>query len=659
MRTEKNDMRTPLQVLFVEDSDDDFRLLLRELTTGGYDVTAARVETADALRDALSGTLWDAVICDYTLPSFDALEALRITRASGLDPVFIVVSGTIGEEAAIEVLKAGAHDFLVKDHLARLLPAVQRELGEARARSEHRKAAQELRASETRFRQLAEASNDCIWEADGQRRLTYVSPQSRDLIGYEPEELVGTTPLELVDPNDVARLRDAFESLATGRGQVRGLEHRSRHKDGRPVILEINCLAARDERGILSGYRGLVRDVTERKRLEDQVRYAQKMEAVGTLAGGIAHDFNNLLTTILGYAGLALRGLQPTDPLAKDIQEIQDAGNQAALLTRRLLAFGRKEKVAPQVLELSRLVGRMESTLSRMLGEDIALTIQSGGTMVKADPGQIEQVILNLAVNAHEAMLMKGGRLTIGTADITVPAGAPTDVPAGSYVVLTVTDDGTGMDAATQSKAFEPFFTTKPVGHGTGLGLSTVYGIVTQCGGHVRVSSEVGRGTTFRVYLPRIEEQGAPPVVGAPTGSLRTGSETVLVAEDEEPVRRLMRGTLEGAGYTVLEAGDGAEALTLCDQNRGKVRLVVTDVVMPHLDGAALGEWILSVDPSVKVLFVSGYAEDLLESKGIQLAAAAFLNKPFTPDELLAKVREVLDDGRPAGWVEPSAPQAG
>ncbi len=648
---------TPLRVLFVDDSDADYRLLLRELTKGGYDVTASRVETADALRTALSASRWDVVICDYSLPSFDALEALRITRASALDPVFIVVSGAIGEEMAVEVLKAGAHDFIVKGQLARLLPAVRRELGDDNVRREHRRSKQELRANETRFRQLAEASNDCIWEADGQARLTYVSPQSRDLIGYEPQELIGTALLERFDPDDVPRVRDALESLKTERDQFRRLEHRSRHKDGRVLVVESNCVAVRDERGTLCGYRGLTHDVSERKRLEDQFRQAQKMEAVGTLAGGIAHDFNNLLTTILGYAGLALRGLQPTDPLAKDIQEIQDAANQAALLTRRLLAFGRKEKVTPQVFDLTRLVGRMESTLGRMLGEDIALTTQGTGTTVKADPGQIEQVIMNLAVNAHDAM-MKGGRLAIDTADMTVAAGDPTDVPPGSYVVVTVSDDGAGMNAATQARAFEPFFTTKPIGHGTGLGLSTVYGIVTQCGGHVRVSSEVGKGTTFRIYLPRIEEPGAPPVVDAASGSLRTGSETVLVAEDEEPVRRLMRTTLEGAGYTVLEAGDGAEALTLCDQNRGKVRVVVTDIVMPHLDGAALGEWILSVDPSVKVLFVSGYAEDLLERKGLQLAAAGFLGKPFTAEALLMKVREVLDDGRPAGWVKPSALQA-
>jgi two-component system, cell cycle sensor histidine kinase and response regulator CckA len=647
-------MDTPLRVLFVEDSEDDFRLLLRELTPGGYEVTAARVETAGALRDALSASSWDAVICDYKMPSFGALEALRIARAVPLDPAFIVVSGAIGEETAVEVLKAGAHDVILKSQLARLLPALKRALGEAQRRREHRRSEQELLASETRFRQVVEASNDCIWETDERWRLMYISPHCRDLIGYEPQELIGRAPLDQVDPDDVSRVREAFESLAAGRGQVRCLELRSRHKDGRPVVLELNGLAVRDEQGTLSGYRGLARDITERKRLEDQFRQAQKMEAVGTLAGGIAHDFNNLLTTILGYAGLVLRSLPPTDPIAKDIQEIQEAANQAALLTRRLLAFSRRDKVTPQVLDLHQLLERMESTLRRALGGDTALTIQGNGAMVKVDPGQIEQVIMNLAVNAHEAM-MQGGRLTIDTGDVTVPAGAPTDVPPGSYVLLSVSDTGAGMDAVTQSRAFEPFFTTKPVGRGAGLGLSTVYGIVTQCGGHVRVSSEVGRGTTFRIYLPRVEEQGTAPVVGAPSGSVRTGSETVLVAEDEEPVRRLMRATLEGAGYTVLEARDGAEALMLCDQNRGKLRLVVTDVVMPRLDGAALGEWIVSVDPSVRVLFVSGFDEDRLERKGIQLTAAAILDKPFTAEALLTKVREVLDDGRLAGWVTPSA----
>jgi two-component system, cell cycle sensor histidine kinase and response regulator CckA len=638
-------MTTPLRALFVEDSDDDFRLVVRALTKGGYSVTAERVETADALREALSAPPWDLVICDYTLPSLDGLKALQLVQASGTDPAFIVVSGTIGEETAVEVLKAGAHDFVTKGQLARLLPAVRRELREVTVRREHRTSEQALRDSEARFRHLVEASNDWIWETDAQARYTYVSPLCRDLLGYEPQELLGTTVFDLIEPDDVSRVRDAYATLAAGHGLLRGLEYGRRHKDGRLLVLETNGTRVTDAEGTFCGYRGIDRDITARRRLEDQFRQAQKMEAVGTLAGGIAHDFNNLLTTVLGYSSLILKRLPPTDPIARDILEIQEAANQAAVLTRRLLAFSRKEKVVPQVLDVAGLLERMESMLHRILGEDVALSIQGSGSKVKADPGQLEQVVMNLAVNARDAM-SHGGVLTIASADIVVQAGAQAEVPPGSYVSVAVSDNGSGMDALTQSRAFEPFFTTKPIGKGTGLGLSTVYGIVTQFGGYVRVSSEVGKGATFRIYLPHVEAQNAPAALETPSSRVHGGSETVLVVEDEDAVRRLMRTTLEGAGYTVLEAQDGLEAVTLYDQKRDTVRLVVTDVIMPHLDGGALAEWMSSVGSSIKVLFISGWTGAVLESKGVFLTGAPFLSKPFSPEELLLKVREVLDGGR-------------
>jgi two-component system cell cycle sensor histidine kinase/response regulator CckA len=638
-------MTTPLRALFVEDSDEDFRLVLRALTKGGYAVKAERVETADALRDALAASPWDLVICDYRLPSLDGMKALQLVQASGADPAFIVVSGAIGEEMAVDVLKAGAHDFVVKGQLARLLPAVRREMREATARHEHRKSEQARRESETRFRQLVEASNDWIWETDEQARYTYVSPLCRDLLGYDPPELLGTTVFGLIAPDDVSRVSKAFAALATGHDQLRSLEYGRRHKDGRIIVLESNGVRVTDAQGAFRGYRGIDRNVTERKRLEDQLRQAQKMEAVGTLAGGIAHDFNNLLTTVLGYSGLILKRLQPTDSIARDVLEIQEAANQAAVLTRRLLAFSRKEKVVPQVLDVSGLLGRMESMLHPILGQDIALTIQGSGSRVKADPGHLEQVVMNLAANARAAM-SRGGALTIDLADIVVPAGTPAEVPPGSYVTVTVSDTGSGMNAVTQSRVFEPFFTTKPIGRGAGLGLSTVYGIVTQCGGYVRVSSEVGKGATFRIYLPRVEEQKASAVFDTASSHLNGGSETVLVVEDEDAVRRLMRATLEGAGYTVLEAQDGLEAVMLYDQQRDTVRLVVTDVIMPHLDGGALAEWMSSVGSSIRVLFMSGWTDAVLESKGVFLTGAPFLSKPFSPEELLLKVREVLDGGR-------------
>lgn len=389
------------------------------------------------------------------------------------------------------------------------------------------------------------------------------------------------------------------------------------------------------------------RDVTENRAVEDQLRQAQKMEAVGRLAGGIAHDFNNLLTAIMGYGELAAGRLKPDDPTRTELSEIDRAAHRAADLTRQLLAFSRKQVLQPRVVNLNGIVSQTDKLLRRLIGEDVELVTRLHEPLgsVKADTGQIEQVLVNLAVNSRDAM-PQGGKLTIETSEVELDESSSAfhfEVPPGRYVLLAVSDTGTGMDAQTLSHVFEPFFTTKEAGRGTGLGLSMVYGVVKQSGGHVTVYSEAGIGTTFKIYLPRVEdapeEDRAPSDHATPLG----GAETILVVEDEEAVRRLTCRTLEAHGYRVIPAADAHDALLLCERYAGQIDLMVTDVVMPELSGRAVARRAAVLQPRMKVLFMSGYTDDAIVQHGVLDAGTAFLQKPFTPRSLAAKVREVLD----------------
>jgi CheY-like chemotaxis protein/two-component sensor histidine kinase len=367
------------------------------------------------------------------------------------------------------------------------------------------------------------------------------------------------------------------------------------------------------------------------------------MEGIGRLAGGIAHDFNNILSVILSCAGCALEDLKADDPVREDVVEIEKSAVRAAALTRQLLAFSRKQLLQPESLDLNRVIGEMEKMLRRIIGEDVRLGLALAPDLatVTADPGQVEQVIMNLVVNARDAM-PEGGTLTIRTANVGMDeergAGA-----AGPQVMLAVADSGVGMDEATLARVFEPFFTTKEVGKGSGLGLSTVYGIVKQSGGSIHVESEVGRGTTFRILLPR---GSSPPARERPAPAAAPGArgETVLLVEDEEAVRNVAKRILEGAGYAVLPAASAAEALRTCEQHAGEIHLLLTDVVMPQTSGSILAERLAGIRPSMKVLFMSGHTDDAVFRHGLLDGSARFLAKPFTPPDLLAKVREAIDD---------------
>jgi signal transduction histidine kinase/CheY-like chemotaxis protein len=415
---------------------------------------------------------------------------------------------------------------------------------------------------------------------------------------------------------------------------------------GRRIWVRIIGLAERDAAGTITHIHGAFQDITERRTLEDQYRQAQKMEAVGQLAGGVAHDFNNLLSVIIGYASMMVEDLRPGDPLRGNVEEMLKAGERATDLTRQLLAFSRQQMLSPRVVDFNTILAGLEKMLARLLGEDINLSLLTSHALgrVLADPGQIEQVIVNLSVNARDAM-PTGGSLSLETANVELDeayAAVHHGVQPGRYVMLAVTDTGQGMDAATRARVFEPFFTTKEQGKGTGLGLSTVHGIVAQSGGHIWIYSEIGVGTTFKVYFPRVDADVEAVVADSSAPLTRRGAETILLVEDEEQVRSVARSILRRHGYNVLEAQNGGEAFLICEQYKGKIHLLLTDVVMPRMSGRELAERIGPLRAGLKVLYMSGYTDSSIVHHGLLDAGIAFLQKPISPDLLLRKVREVL-----------------
>ncbi|MES1175283.1 MAG: PAS domain S-box protein [Myxococcales bacterium] len=509
-------------------------------------------------------------------------------------------------------------------------------------------------ADETRARLAAivESSEDAILSAGLDGTITSWNRGAEVLYLYSAAEITGQPMRLLVTPATADSERRMFEAAARGEAVLPCESERCR-KDGSIIEVSLTVSPVRDASGTVIGISEIVRDLTARRlteaalrRTEEQFRQAQKMEAVGRLAGGVAHDFNNLLSVVLSYSSFALEHLSAGDPLRSDVEQIEIAGKRATELTRQLLAFSRQQVLQPRVLDLNQVVLAMKLMLGRLLGEDIELTISMGSELgrVLADQGQIEQVVMNLAVNARDAM-PHGGRLTIETVNIqldTPYVGSHLGVAPGDYVMLAISDSGIGMDAATRARIFEPFFTTKELGKGTGLGLSTVFGIVEQSGGHVGVYSEPGRGCTFKVYLPRTDRIAPIVSSGRTSGDLR-GTETILLVEDEPQVRAAACSILRRKGYHVLETSNGGEAFLLSQDFGAKIHLLLTDVVMPRMSGRKLSERLGLERPEMKVLFVSGYTDDAIVHHGVLDAGVSFLQKPFTPDSLLRKVRDVLD----------------
>ncbi len=516
----------PVRVLMAEDSEDDALILLHALRKAGYESHCERVWTPPAMQAALQQQAWDVVISDYEMPGFGGFEALDLLKASGQDLPFILVSAVVSEETAVAAMKAGAHDFIMKRKLARLAPAIQRELREAQTRAARKAAEAALRQS------------------------------------------------------------------------------------------------------------------------EEQLRQAQKLEAVARLAAGVAHDFNNILTAISGHSVLLLRQLEPGDARRKNAEQIEKCAYRATALTRQLLTFSRKQAIEPRVLKLNDVIRNIERLLKRLIGEDVELCafLDPAAGSIKADPGQLEQVIMNLAVNARDAM-PNGGKITTTTANLTLNGPLPTAAPGlkpGRYVMLAIADTGTGMTDEVKAHLFEPFCTTTPPGKGTGLGLATCFGIVQQSSGYIEVESQLGKGTTFKLYFPQVPDAAEPNRSGSLATPVAGGRETVLLVEDEVLVRELAATTLRELGYTVLEAGNGEEGLRLAQQHCGRIDLALTDVVMPVMGGREMANALRGWRPETKILYTSGYSEEVIGNHGVLRPGIEFLQKPYLAATLARRVREVL-----------------
>lgn len=884
-----------LRVLFVEDQPADAELNLRALKEGGFEIASDTVETAEEFKRLLRSKHYDIVLVDYGLPGWTGLDAIRMLKDAGQDIPVIVVTGSLGDEAAVECIKAGAADYVLKDLLSRLPFAVRRALEEKALREERSRAQEALRESEERFRIVARATNDAVWDwdlvtdalswgegftqlfgyqpaqiepgieswyagihpedkdrvlsgiegvirgggrrwsdeyrfrradgsyasifdrgyvihddagkpvrmigammditerhrvekafreseekyrllfsqapdavlildlethdfldanqaaselyghthdefvrlkakditaepertagalqeaqtgflhvplrwhrkkdgavfpveitgrpfvwkgrsvmcvflrditdrwraeealraseerfrrivetaeegiwvSDGENKTTFANKKMADMLGYTQEEMMGVSLFDFMEEEERALAAHNVERRRAGISEQH--EFKFRRKDGSPLWAFLVTGPVLNEAGQYAGSLTMVTDMTQRRQLEEQLRQAQKMEAVGRLAGGIAHDFNNLLTIISGYSELLLERLEADNPMRGQAEQIKKAGDRAAALTRQLLAFSRQQVLVPQVLDLNHVVANTLSMLRRLIGEDVELVAVEGPGLgrVKADPGQLEQVIMNLAVNARDAM-PRGGKLTLETANAELDetyARSHFPIQPGPYVMLAVSDTGCGMEAETQAHIFEPFFTTKEKGKGTGLGLAMVYGIIKQSGGYIWCYSEVGQGTAFKIYLPRVEEveemKGKVGVWVAPERC----TETVLVVEDEPEVRQLARRILAAQGYQVLEARHGEDALLVCEQHPGPIHLLLTDVVMPEMGGPELAERLAPFRREMKVLYMSGYTDDAIVHHGVLTSGAAYLQKPFTPEALARKVWEVL-----------------
>lgn len=812
-------MGTPLRLLMVEDSDDDATLALRVLQRGGYDVTCTRVETAAAMRAALTEERWDLVLSDYSLPRFSAPAALALLLEVSPDTPLIVVSGACGEDTAVELIRSGARDFFLKHSLVRLVHAVERELDAAKALAKRRAteealrvAAEQARAAQERALRFFTLSLELLCVLDLEGRFLELNPMWEEALGFTLDELRGRAFSDFVHPDDREATRAVWRGLAPGERPV-SFESRCVAKDGsarsflwsatvspgerhcyaaarditplreaqedlraraerqqtiaqlgqlalarpgevaailgeaaaavartlrvehahvlelvedasafevvagvggtsglgsfpsgaafqpgfalragapvvtadfrvearfaRPPLLpddvvsggcvvlpgtkgplgvlgafatEARCYSP-EETAFMQSVAHVVATVLQRRdaeaaldALEGQLRQAQKMDAVGRLAGGVAHDFNNLLTAILGYSELLLAGLERDDPRWRQVEQIRKAGERATSLTKQLLVFSRHQQVERRVIDVNAIVADMEVMLTRLIGEDLAVELVLAPDLgrVLADAGQVEQIILNLAVNARDAM-PQGGRITIETANVLLAGeakGLRRPVEPGDYVMLAVSDVGTGIADDVLTHLFEPFFTTKPAGKGTGLGLSTVYGIASSAKGTVSVDTELGSGTTFKVYLPRVDREAERTSRSAELPVLR-GSETILLVEDDDLVRGLSEGVLRENGYVVIGATNGVEALRASEAHEGPIHLVVTDVVMPEMGGKELVERLQPLRPGLKVLYASGYTSGVvLHDEG--QPGAGFIQKPFAPKSLLSKVRDLL-----------------
>jgi two-component system cell cycle sensor histidine kinase/response regulator CckA len=648
-------MSSPLRILVVDDNPGN-AASMSALIASAEGMSDARIEretSYDTALGALQRSAYDVAIADDLL---DGLALLRRARDSGVATPVVIVAASAGKEVAAAAIKGGAADCLSRGHLtaASVASALRHAAGRLEIGPDPHAGSADSRPAPAiagggadQFRAIVEHSADVLMLIGANGRFTYVSPSAARQFGWNTGDRIGRLVVDVVHPDDVATMTSRFGQALRTHEPV-STELRLLHGDGTYRTVEAVAVNRLHEPA-LRAFVVSARDVTAARLVDEQVRQVQKMEAVGRLAGGIAHDFNNLLTAILGYCNLLLEDVPADTPLRSDLEEIRNAGDRAAALTRQLLAFSRRQMLQPQPIRLSALVAQMEPLLRQRLGDNLELVTALAADLpiINVDPVSIEEIVNNLAMNARDAM-PDGGRLTIETASVELHGaylGKHPMVMPGPYVMLAVSDTGEGMEASTSARVFEPFFTTKGQGKGTGLGLATVYGLVKQSGGYIWVYSEPGHGTVFKVYLPPAEisparqrdlEQGVP-----------AGSETVLMVEDEDAVRAFGSEVLRRHGYAVLEARNALEALRLVERHQGIIHLMVTDVVMPYMTGPELAERIRQARASLKVLFMSGYTEHAIVHREVS-AGVPFLQKPFTPIALARKVRALLDDAAPA-----------
>ncbi len=763
-------MSKPLRVLIVEDSPDDAKLLLRELRRGGYDVVSETVETPKDMMDALAERGWDVVFCDYSMPRFSAPHALEVLKEKGLDIPFIIVSGTMGEDTAVDAMKSGAQDYVIKGKLARLIPALDRELREAQVRRERHQAEDALRESEERFRQIAEAIDEVFWISDPSlERLLYVSPayervwgreisgldanpalfldsihaDDRDRVKAERQRATNGQPFEyeyrILRPDGAvswiwdrgfpvrssggpverfvgvavdithrklteaenARLANVVNSsedaifsinrheavvtwnagaeriygytaeeikgrhfsilipeelrhtLTSNRVKLYGgepllhYENENLRKDGSKINVSLTLSPIKSPTGAVTGVSVIARDITETKKLEQQLRQSQKMEAIGQLTGGVAHDFNNLLGVIIGNLDLLERQVEQNEAAVKRLKTAQKAALRGADLTKRLLAFSSQQNLNPAPTHLETTIHNLTEMASRVLGPEIKITTHIDKPMapVFVDAAGLENVLLNLAVNARDAM-PNGGSLTITAGvrklDESYPPCQAGQIVPGSYAIVTVTDTGTGMSRETLQRAFEPFFTTKPRGKGTGLGLAMVYGFAKQSGGGVRIYSELGHGTTVSLYLPFAAAGQVPPPGDCCLSQPAMASGTVLVVDDEAGMLEVAVAYAESMGFRVLHASDGPNALAVAAREPD-IALLVTDIIMPGgMSGVELARKTRQLLPSLKVIYSSGFPADALAERSGAKVDGPLLTKPYLRSEFVATINRVM-----------------
>jgi PAS domain S-box-containing protein len=619
-------MTERIRVLILEDEPADAELMILALQRAGFAPDWRRVETESEYLSGLEPQP-DVILSDSSLPDFEGLRALDLMCRRGLDIPFILVSGRAGEDLAVDAMKRGAQDYLMKDRLARLGEAVRRAIEQCRVRRERAWAVEALARSEERYRRLVEADVVGIALTDGEKFLE-ANNYLLGLLGYSRQEFESGAIgwLEITPPEYREISSRAFRQLAET-GACPAFEKEYVARDGRrvPVLVGGVALGGSQHPQFLS----VVIDLTERKQIEEQFRQAQKMENFGQLAGGIAHDFNNLLTVIAGYSAMIMAELPVSHHLRDAVEQIAEAARRSSDLTSQLLTFSRRQPNQSKPFVLNHIVHHVEKMLRRLIGEDIELKLilSEEEAVICADPGQIEQVIVNLVVNARDAM-PEGGALIIETS-----------VTAGPQAVLSVRDSGQGITPEVRGRIFEPFFTTKEPGKGTGLGLSMVYGIVKQSGGTISVASEPGRGSVFTVLFPTT--QVAVESIKLPEAqTVAEGNETILIAEDETSVRTYARRVLELSGYAVLEATNGRVALELARQYEHEIHLLLTDVMMPELGGAELANQFLAIRPGVPVLRMSGHTDRIQEAANL---AGAYIQKPFTAAALVTQIRSLLD----------------